>query len=315
MSKIIATGSYLPSIEVTNTELIKNTKIDSSDEWITKRTGIEKRYFAKEEESVADIGTQAALNALEKVSPDIINKIKLIIVATMSANSPTPSVANQIQAHLNNTTAWGFDINGACSGFIMAMDVAERMMCAEETGYTLVIGTEKMSQILDFSDRGTSILFGDGAGAVLMKNDGQGLPNYRSQIEVQEDSKGSIVVKENNNRSNVMTMLGRDVFNFVNRTVIPSLGSFIESTEHEIDYLICHQANERLIDLMVKKLSIEREKVPMNIQEVANLSAGSIPVLIDELVRSNKLLLNGSQHITLCGFGGGLSFGHIEMTI
>jgi len=315
MSKIIATGSYLPETEVTNDELINETGIESSDEWISKRTGIKKRHFAKEGESVADIGVQAALNALEKVSPDIINKINLIIVATMSANSPTPSVANQIQARLKNTTAWGFDISGACSGFVMAMDVAERMTRSEDEGYTLVIGAEKMSQILDFSDRGTSILFGDGAGAVLIQNEGEGLQNYRSQIVVQEDSKNSIVVDEDNKGNNVMSMLGREVFNFVNRNVIPSLDTFVKNAEREVDYLICHQANERLIDLIVKKLSVEKEKVPVNIANIANLSAGSIPVLMDELVTTNKISLDGNQHIVLCGFGGGLSFGHIEMTI
>jgi len=110
-------------------------------------------------------------------------------------------------------------------------------------------------------------------------------------------------------------MLGRDVFNFVNRTVIPSLDTFVKNTEREIDYLICHQANERLIDLFVKKLSIKKEKVPVNIANNANLSAGSIPVLMDELVTTNQLSLDGSQHIVLCGFGGGLSFGHVEITI
>lgn len=315
MSKLIATGQYLPSQCISNEELIRLYQIDSSDEWIQQRSGITQRYFGQEEETVAHIATGAANNLLAKVKADIISEIKLIVVATMSANSPTPSVANQVQAAIGATNAWGFDVSGACSGFVMALDIAEQMSRSQSEGYTLVIGAEKMSQILDFTDRSTAVLFGDGAGAVLIKHDGQGLPNYQSDLHATEDEKLSIAVQPDTSGKNVMSMLGRDVFNFVNRTVIKSLGNFIEQRVQDYDYLICHQANQRLLDIISRKLDISTEKLPANISQVANLSAASIPVLLDQLVLDEKILLDQSQSIVMCGFGGGLAWGNLSFKL
>lgn len=315
MSKLIATGSYLPETVLTNDQLIEQFQIDSSHEWIEQRSGITQRYFALKDETVANLATKAAQDLLSKLETDVVQEIKLIVVATMSANAPTPSVANQVQAALGINDAWGFDVSGACSGFVMALDIAEQMSRSKSEGYTLVIGAEKMSQILDFSDRSTAVLFGDGAGAVLIKHDGTGLPNYQSELHAIEDDKLSIAVNPNAEGKNVMSMLGRDVFNFVNRTVIKSLGNFMTERVENYDYLICHQANQRLLDIIVKKLKISQTQIPSNISKVANLSAASIPVLLDELVKDNKLALDGSQTIVMCGFGGGLAWGNISIKL
>lgn len=315
MSKLIATGSYLPETLLTNNQLIEQFQIDSSHEWIEQRSGITQRFFAKDAETVANLATKAAQDLLSGLENDVVQEIKLIIVATMSANGPTPSVANQVQAALGINDAWGFDISGACSGFVMALDVAEQMSRTKTEGYTLVIGAEKMSQILDFSDRSTAVLFGDGAGAVLIQNDGTGLPNYHGDLHAIEDPNLSIAVNPNANGKNVMSMLGRDVFNFVNRTVIKSLGHFMTEHVEDYDYLICHQANQRLLDIIAKKLKISHNKIPANISHVANLSAASIPVLLDELVKGKTIALDGSQTIVMCGFGGGLAWGNISITL
>lgn len=314
MSKIVATGAYLPKKVVTNTELIEQTGIDSSDEWITQRTGIKQRHFASEEETVSDIAVKAAEDILSQMDDDIADQIQLIVVATMSSRLPTPSVASQVQRALDIPEAWAFDVSGACSGFVMALEVAEKLSRDKTSGYTLVIGAEKMSDILDFNDRGTSILFGDGAGAVLIEHDGAGLPDYASELVSIPDPEDSICVSTETTNG-LMTMAGRQVFNFVLRQVLPSLSDFIENKVGKLDYLIGHQANYRFIEIMSKKLKVPLENIPANIAHTANTSAGSIPILLDELVKENKILLDGSQKVVFVGYGAGLAWGQISLKI
>lgn len=315
MSKIVATGSYLPKKVVTNIELIERTGIDSSDEWISQRTGISQRHFASAEETVGDIATQAAKNLLSQLEPDVVDQIQLIIVATMSSRLPTPSVANQVQHNLDISEAWSFDVSGACSGFMTALEVAEKLSRDKESGYTLVIGAEKMSDILNFEDRGTSILFGDGAGAVLIKHDGQGLLDYQSDLRSIPDVENSIRVRTDERAEERMTMEGRSVFNFVLRKVVPSLSKFIKIHVGEFDYLLSHQANYRFIEILAKKLKVPLEKIPSNIQKTANTSAGSIPILLDQMVKEEKIALDGSQKVVFVGYGAGLAWGQISITI
>jgi 3-oxoacyl-[acyl-carrier-protein] synthase-3 len=315
MSRIIATGSYLPKNIVTNTELIEQTGIDSSDEWITQRTGIQKRHFASKNETVSDIAARAAEDLLEKLDSTIVQEIHTIVVATMSSRLPTPSVASQVQRALGIQQAWAFDVSGACAGFVMALEVAEKISKDQSSGYTLVIGAEKMSDILNFEDRGTSILFGDGAGALLIEHDGKGLEEYKSSLTSIPDPEDSIHVASNQGAAGLMTMAGRSVFNFVLRQVIPSLADFIENEVGEFDYLLSHQANERFFEIFAKKLNIDSNKIPANIADVANTSAGSIPILLDQLVKDRKLHLNGTQTIVMVGYGGGLAWGQISLKI
>lgn len=306
MGHIIQTGSFLPDNTVTNDKLIQQTQINSSDEWIQQRTGIKSRYWA--EESLVDLGIKAAKKI---VQPAQISDIKLVVVASMSSYLPTPSIANQLIATLGAENAWGFDINGACSGFVMAMEVANALSQQYTEGYTLVLGIEKMSQILDPDDRSTIILFGDGAGGLLIENNGKSLPDFCSHQFAQADTARAITVDTSQcQNSAVMEMKGREVFNFVMRQVIPTLKIFIEEHQLSFDYLIAHQANQRLLDLIEQKLLIAKEKIPSNIASVANLSAASIPVLLDKLVQQKKIRLEGKQQIVLTGFGAGLAWGH-----
>lgn len=315
MSRIVATGSYLPKKVMTNQELIKQTGIDSSDEWITQRTGIQQRHFAAPEESVSTLAAESVKDLLKRVDQDILQDIQLIVVATMSSRLPTPSVASQVQRELGIEQAIAFDISGACSGFVMALEVAEKLSKDRSSGYTLVIGAEKMSNILDFEDRGTSILFGDGAGAVLIEHDGEGLPDYQSRLTSIPDPENSIQVDTDDSPSGLMTMAGREVFNFVLRKVLPSLSDFIETHAKDLDYVIGHQANYRFIEIMAKKLKISRDKIPANISKVANTSAGSIPILLDQLVNEEKIQMNGSQKVVFVGYGAGLAWGQISLTL
>lgn len=308
MSKVVATGQYLPANRLTNEQLIAQAGIDSSDEWIVQRTGVKARRFA-EGESVADLATEAARAIIANVGPDVKEDIRLIIVASMSSGNPTPSIANQVQANLGIAEAWGFDISGACSGFTMAVDIAERMSRTYESGYVLVIGADKMSQILDLSDRTSSIIFGDGAGGLLIACDGAGFPGYRSQLVALEDTKDAITLDKTVPDRQYLTMLGRDVFNFVVRAVIPGLAKFIDELNGSYDYVLSHQANDRLLDVMSQKLGIDRQQIPANIAEVANTSSASIPILLDDLVQAGTITLSGQQQIVMVGFGGGLAYG------
>src|SRR5699024_7337960 len=315
MSRIVATGSYLPEKILTNKELIERTGIDSSDKWITQRTGIHQRHFALGHETVSDLAIQAAKDLLKQMDAEIVQEIQLILVATMSSRLPTPSVASQVQRGLGIEQALAFDISGACSGFIMALEVAEKLTCEQSSGYTLVIGAEKMSDILNFEDRGTSILFGDGAGAVLIKNDGAGLKNYQSELISLPDPKDSIHVPAEENPKGQMSMDGREVFNFVLRQVIPSLSNFIQDYAKDFDYLISHQANYRFIEILAKKLKVSLDKIPANIDKMANTSAGSIPILLDQMVKEERIFLNSTQEVVLVGYGAGLAWGQIRLTI
>lgn len=311
MSKVIATGSYLPKRIVTNQELIEQTGIDSSDEWITQRTGIKQRHFATDEESVSDLAIAAVKDLLSQVDENVVQDIQLIIVASMSSKLPTPSVASSVQRALGIEEAWAFDISGACSGFVMALEMAEKLGRDKTSGYTLVIGAEKMSSILNFEDRGTSILFGDGAGAVLIQQDGTGLSDYQSQLTSIPDAEDSICVQADGR----MTMDGRSVFNFVLRQVIPSLTNFIKNKVGAFDYLISHQANARFFEIFAKKLKVDLDKIPSNISDVANTSAASIPILLDQLVKAEQIPLDGSQRVVFVGYGAGLSWGQISLSL
>ncbi len=315
MSKIIATGSYLPKKVISNQELIEQTAIDSNDEWIVQRTGISQRHFASKDETVSDLAVHAAKDLLDQLDGTIVQNIELIIVASMSSKSPTPTVASQVQRALGIEQAWAFDINGACSGFVMALEMAEKLSRDRLSGYTLIIGAEKMSNILDFDDRGTSILFGDGAGAVLIAHNGVGLEAYQSSLTSVPDPEDSIYFAPEVNAEGFMTMEGRAVFNFVLRNVIPSLADFIENKVGTFDYLISHQANYRFIEIIAKKLKVPLAKVPANISQVANTSAGSIPILLDQLVKKEEIKLDGSQKVVLVGYGAGLAWGQISLML
>lgn len=313
MALIIQTGSYLPGEPISNDQLIDKYDLSSDNEWIVQRTGIKSRYFASDQLETSQLAIGAVENLMSKLDWDIRAQINFVIVASMSSQLVTPSIASHIIATCGLTKAWGFDLSGACSGFVLALDIADKYGSSLNEGYTLVIGAETMSQILDFSDRSSCILFGDGAAALLIQNDGSGLVNYRSQIFNHDQNFDAI--KLDHSTDHFLKMEGRQVFNFVNRQVIPSVKSFFNEKLDTLDYLICHQANQRLLDLFQSKLNLGPEKVVSNISQVANTSAASIPLLIDHLVSSNQLQLKGTQAIGLCGFGAGLTWASAYLTL
>ncbi|WP_225744173.1 beta-ketoacyl-ACP synthase III [Marinilactibacillus sp. Marseille-P9653] len=317
--KICSVGKYIPEKILTNEDLTE--WLDTSDEWISSRTGIKQRHISTTE-NTSDLGTKAAENALANSGVDV-SEIGLIIVATMSPDSQSPSVACKIQANIQATNAIAFDLNAACSGFVYASSVAEKMLSVGSYRYALVIGAEVMSKVVNWSDRSTAVLFGDGAGAMLLER------NEHTQSFINEDihadgSRGSALTSGESSVQNPLTpeketdahlkMSGRDIFDFVVRSVPKSISDVVENSQlqlEDVDYFLLHQANARLIKAVSKKLKQPLEKFPQNIQHYGNTSAASIPILLEELIENGDIQLGNNQTIVLTGFGGGLAWGSL----
>lgn len=314
---IVGVGSYVPKNIISNFDLEKI--MDTSDEWIKTRTGIRERRIVDENEATSDLATKAALNAIKdaNLTPEDID---LIIVATITPDMIFPSTACLVQANIKATKAACFDLEAACSGFIYGITVAKQFIESDTYKHVLVIGAEALSRILDYEDRSTAILFGDGAGAVVMGpvseggvlstslgSDGNGkdylnIPAGGSKTPVSEDS-----IK---NRLHFIKMAGNDVFKFAVRIMQDASVECIESANLEIqdiDYLIPHQANIRIIEASAKRLKLSMDKVYVNLDKYGNMSAASIPVALDEAYREGKI--KKGDNIVLVGFGGGLTWG------
>ena len=314
---IVGVGSYVPKNIISNFDLEKI--MDTSDEWIKTRTGIRERRIVDENEATSDLATKAALNAIKdaNLTPEDID---LIIVATITPDMIFPSTACLVQANIKATKAACFDLEAACSGFIYGITVAKQFIESDTYKHVLVIGAEALSRILDYEDRSTAILFGDGAGAVVMGpvseggvlstslgSDGNGkdylnIPAGGSKTPASEDS-----IK---NRLHFIKMAGNDVFKFAVRIMQDASVECIESANLEIqdiDYLIPHQANIRIIEASAKRLKLSMNKVYVNLDKYGNMSAASIPVALDEAYREGKI--KKGDNIVLVGFGGGLTWG------
>lgn len=294
---ILSTGKYLPSDKLTNDDLSK--LVDTSDEWIFPRTGIKTRRIASENELVVDLAYNAAVDAINKNN---INKdeIDLIIVATITNEIKNPSVANMVQKKLDiKGNVMSFDINAACTGFVYALEIASSLV---NTSFkkALVIGAEKMTNVVDFTDRNTCILFGDGAGSMIIEKG-------EDKSFFYNDSSGDLLNELT--VSNHINMDGRKVFKFavdiIPKSIIEVLNRANLNLE-DIDYFIPHQANIRIIDAFVNKLKIDKNKVLTNIEEYGNTSAASIPILLDEYKEKNT---NTKKNILIVGFGGGFTWG------
>ncbi|MDD4689148.1 MAG: ketoacyl-ACP synthase III [Eubacteriales bacterium] len=305
---IIGTGSYLPPQIVTNDDLAKT--LDTSDEWITQRVGISTRHISVDE-CAADMGYQAALKALEmaKTQPD---EIDLIIAASITGDNICPTVAGTIQKMLGSN-AISFDINSACSGFLFALDTAAGFFERGTVKKALVIGSERMSKILDWNDRSTCVIFGDGAGAVVLEvGDGY----IASKLSTKGDDD---VIKIPTGRNNspfykktmdegIVFMDGQETFKFAVNTITREISDIANENNislNDIKYIVPHQANIRIIQYASKRLNIPMEKFSVNIERCGNTSAASIPIALDELCRA-KDLQKGSL-IVFSAFGGGLS--------
>lgn len=308
-SKILGTGSYLPSQIRTNADLEK--MVDTSDEWIVTRTGIHERRIAGEEENVSFMGFHAAKKALEMAGVES-NEIGLIIVATTSSTHAFPSAACQIQQMLEIKDCAAFDVAAACAGFTYAISIADQFVKTGMIKKALVIGADALSQTLDPNDRGTIILFGDAAGAAVIG--GSSEPGIISTHLHADGRYGDLLTLPNRSRLSedpaYLTMTGNDVF----KVAVRELAHIVDETlgesgiaKEDLDWLVPHQANLRIISATAKKLDMTMDKVVITLDRHGNTSAASVPTALDEAVRDGRI--QRGQLVLLEAFGGGFTWG------
>ncbi|MBG3079095.1 ketoacyl-ACP synthase III [Proteus mirabilis] len=309
-TKILGTGSYLPVQVRTNADLEK--MVETSDEWIVTRTGINERRIATEEETVAVMGAGAAEKALEMSGIDK-QDIGLIVVATTSGSHAFPSAACQIQNALGINDCIAFDVAAACSGFVYALSIADQFIKAGSVKHALVIGADRLSHALDPNDRGTIILFGDAAGAAVVgASEDEGIIS----THLHSDGRfGDLLAlpyqrKENEDLPAYVTMAGNEVFKVAVRELAHIVDETLEANnidKSELDWLVPHQANLRIISATAKKLDMTMDKVVVTLDRHGNTSAASVPTALDEAVRDNRI--QRGQLILLEAFGGGFTWG------
>ena len=321
-AKISQVAHYVPEQIVTNEDLAQ--VMDTSDEWISSRTGIKERRISKTE-STGDLATEVAKQLLEKA--DLSDEeLHFIILATMTPDSMMPSTATRVQARIGACKAFAFDLTAACSGFTFALSTAEKFISSGAYRKGLVIGSETMSKALDWSDRSTAVLFGDGAGGILLEASEE--PHFLAESLNSDGSRSECLTYgqtgltspfSNQEKPDAfLRMDGRAVFDFAIRDVAKSIKNTIEESPlsaEELDYLLLHQANIRILDKMARKIGVDRDKLPANMTKYGNTSAASIPILLSECVEEGLIRLDGSQNILLSGFGGGLTWGTLIVTI
>ena len=319
-TRIIGTGSYVPPDILTNDNL--SEMVDTSDEWIRTRTGICNRHIAKDMDN-ADMAYNAARNAVENACIEA-SAIGLIIVATSTPDYAFPNQASLVQAKLKAVNAMCFDVSAACSGFITALDIAASMLKAGSYKYALVIGSEKMSEIVNWKDRSVCVLFGDGADPFVRVS----LTDSREDVTGQErgiidsniynDGTGASVLtggrRFSDSRSTdiFIHMDGQEVFKFAVKSVPTAIETLLHNNNmdiNDVDKFILHQANVRIIESVAKRLKADKDKFPVNLNEYGNTSSASIPILLDELNRNGSL--KQGEKLILAGFGAGLSWGSI----
>ena len=321
-SKIIGFESYVPKKVITNDEL--SNIVETSDEWIYTRTGISKRCLSTKE-STSDFAINVGKKLIEK-SNISAEDIDIIIVATITSDYLTPSTACIVQGAIGAKNALAFDINVACSGFVYGLSIADKFLKSGIYKNALIIGSETLSKIVDWSDRSTCVLFGDGAGGALLTS----CEEYNSILA--EDLKADGIAwqaitggKLNNNNPFVgekennpfyLQMNGRDVFNFATKTVPKSIIETLSKanlTLEDIKYIVPHQANSRIVEVVAKKLKLSLDKFYLNLQNYGNTSAASIPIALAEM-SENELLQKGDK-IIITGFGAGLTWASMIVQI
>ncbi len=323
-SKIIGTGSYLPETMITNSDLEK--LVDTDNTWILERTGISTRYRASVEEQTSDLATNASKHAIEMadISPDMIDAI---IVGTVSSDYRMPSCAVMVQEKLKATNSFAFDISAACAGSLYGLKLANDMICNRGAKTVLVIGAEILTRLVDWKDRSTCVLFGDGAGATILtahelssssdsrflshhfRSDGSlhdilSIPAGGTQFPLTETNLGS--------REQFINMNGKEVFKTAVKHLTISLQHVLDAEKmkaSDIDFLIAHQANMRIIDAVLKKVDIPKEKCWINLDRYGNTSAASLPITLDEVNRANKL--HRGDTIAMMAIGAGMTWGSI----
>ncbi|MBQ8592177.1 MAG: ketoacyl-ACP synthase III [Lachnospiraceae bacterium] len=314
-SRIIGTGSFVPETVVTNDDLSKI--MDTSDEWIAGRTGIRERRLVKEE-TTASMSAEAARRAMQNAGVTA-EEIDLIIVGTITGDYVTPSTACEVQAAIGADKAVVFDINAACSGFVFALITAHAYLNAGIYKTALVLGAETLSKIMDWNDRSTCVLFGDGAGAAVVRADETGIMSFDQGAD---GSKGMVLACRNRVNNNpfvkndivhdYVSMDGQEVYKFAVSTVPKSIQKVLDEanlTTEDISYFVLHQANIRIIQSVAKRLKVSEDKFPISLDHLGNISAGSVPILLDEM--NQKGMLQKGDKIVLSGFGAGLTWGSV----
>jgi len=314
-SRIAGTGSYLPEKVLTNDDLAKF--VDTSDEWIATRTGIRERHVAAEGETTSDLAFHAATRAMEAAGVAAA-EIDLIIVGTTTPDIIFPSTACLLQARLGANGCGAFDVNAACSGFLYALSVADKFIKSGDAKTVLVVGAETLTRMVDWSERTTAVLFGDGAGAVVLKADTEtGILSTHlhadgAKKELLWNPVGvSAGFRDDQPNAGVrIRMAGSDVFKYA----VKALDSVVEETleangldRHDIDWLIPHQANLRIIEATAKRLDMPMDRVVVTVDKHGNTSSGSVPLALDEAVRSGRV--QRGQLLLLEAFGGGFTWG------
>ena len=314
-ARIAGTGSYLPEMVLTNDDLAK--RVDTSDEWIQARTGIRQRHVAAEGETTSDLGYQAALRALDAagVAP---GELDLIVMGTTTPDLIFPSSACLLQHKLGANGCPAFDVNAACSGFIYGLTIADKFIRSGAAKTALVVGSETLTRMLDWSDRGTCVLFGDGAGAVVLKADSEtGILSTHMHADggKKELLWNPVGVSagfrpEEENAGVRVLMTGNEVF----KHAVKALDSVVEEAlaangldRHELDWLVPHQANLRIIEATAKRLDMPMERVVVTVDRHGNTSSGSVPLALDEAVRDGRI--QRGHMILLEAFGGGFTWG------
>lgn len=317
--KIKSIGAYAPSLIVSNDHL--SEIVDTSDEWIRERTGIIERRITTGEDT-SEIATQAAKMALDRAKIDP-SEIDVIIVATVTPDNYCPSVACMVQKNINATNAIAFDINAACTGFVFGMDIGYSMMKANDSyNNILIIGAETLSKVIDWEDRSTCVLFGDGGGAMVLSREEVSKEKYFSFNAKSVGEKGDCLrigaedvknpfIKNNAELKNKkLVMNGGEVFKFATGAIYKSIEKVLNDSNlkiDDIDYIVPHQANYRIIEYTAKKLKIDVEKFYINLDRYGNTSSASIPIALNEMYEKN--LFKENMKVILVGFGGGLTYG------
>ena len=316
-SRILGTGSYLPPRVMSNDDFAK--RLETSDAWIRERTGIRERHIADESQTSSDLALQAARRALEAAGV-AASELDLVIVATSTPDYVFPSTACLLQAKLGVKGSAAFDVQAVCSGFVYALATADSFIRSGNHKKALVVGAEVFSRILDWNDRGTCVLFGDGAGAVVLgASDKPGI--HASVLRADGSHAGMLSVPGNINRGAIagspfLQMDGQAVFKFAVRVLEESARETAAKAGvslGEVDWLIPHQANVRILEAVARKLELPREKLVVTVDHHGNTSAASVPLALDEYVRAGRI--RPGHRLLLQGVGGGFTWGSSLVTL
>ena len=321
-AKISQVAHYLPEKIVTNDDLAQI--MDTTDDWVRSRTGIGQRHVVTDQ-MTSDLATAVAQDLLEKAQIGA-EEIDFIILATMTPDSVMPSTAALVQAKIGATKAFAYDLVAACSGFVYALSTAEKLIASGRYQKGMVIGAETLSRVVDWSDRSTAVLFGDGAGGVLLEACVQ--PSFLGEILRTDGSRGASLTAGIDQKCTPFSdatcsqpyiqMEGRAIFEFATRDVTGTIAELLSQQgllADRIDFYLLHQANSRILDKMARKMGVASEKFPANMDKYGNTSAASLPILLSECVADGRIKLDGSQTVVLAGFGGGLTWGTLLLKL